>query len=120
MISSEDSSDSTFFFNAATGFLATGLTGFSLLSSEDSLACFLVATTGLVTFFGLTSYSSSELGSLAFTGFLVLGFSTDAFLGAGASSSTEALDPFLGALTTFFLDWAGVSSSLSSLGGACF
>ena len=75
MISSDDSSDSsTFFFNGATGFLATGLTGFSLLSSDYSLACFFGGTTTFWAFLGLTSYSSSELGSFALTGFLVAGF----------------------------------------------
>jgi hypothetical protein len=55
----------------------------------------------------------------------VLTLSADPFLapflaGTGVYSSTDALDPFLGALTTFFFYWTGVSSSLYSFWGADF
>ncbi len=128
MISSYDYSSDSYFFLffklTATGFwaaLGAGFftTSYSLLS-DSSFAGFkgFFATTA---FFGFT-YSSSELGSLALIGFFALGLSTEPFLaaGAGVSSSTEAFDPFLGALTTFFFSWTGVSSSLYYFWGAGF
>lgn len=115
---------------ATTGAFTAGFAGFSLLYSEDdSLAAFppflaCVATT-FAPFLGFYSSYSSELGYLALTGFFVLTLSADPFLvpflaGTGVYSSTDALDPFLGALTTFFFYWAGVSSSLYSFWGADF
>lgn len=124
--SSEESSDEVYFF--FTGCLATALAaplGGATISSEDSsdeAYCFLFFGAGFATGFAaplggtLTSYSEEDSSLLAMTGFLAAGLSTEPFLteglGADASSSTDALDPFLGALAGFF--WIGVSSSLSS------